>query len=185
MKNIYEESSAADSNCKNLAASHQTPLFALLGWSRFTGGQHALCRLPSRDLYLKCINNLREVRCDTPDSPSRRNTTVHFFLLLMNLFIFIKLAESDWSKEKTRRGNVKMGFLLGGKLKAPPAEGEHCILLEHIDNLKWQTFLFASQLWDLTCLECSTVCFWTMGGKSYRNRDPGNRTQPKVLRYQC
>lgn len=69
----------ADSNSKNPAASHQTPLFALLCWSGFTGGQHALCRLPSLDLYLKCINNLREVRRDTPDSPSRRNTTAHFF----------------------------------------------------------------------------------------------------------
>lgn len=54
-------------------------LFALYCRSGFTGGQHALCRLLPWDLYLKCINNLQEVRCDTPDSPSRRNTTAHFF----------------------------------------------------------------------------------------------------------
>lgn len=85
---IYEESPAAgagragisaDTGCKPLQLPTKTPLFAPYCRSGFTGGQHALCRLLPWDLYLKCINNLREVRCDTPDSSSRRNTTAHFF----------------------------------------------------------------------------------------------------------
>lgn len=125
----------------------------------------------SRDLYLKCINNLREVRRDTPDSPSRRNTTAHFFFCWWIYSSSLNLQNQIDQKRKPGGEMWKWDF---GKMGGGANSKNH-LQRENIVYRQSKLNCEIRDVWN------AALCFWTMGGKWCR----GNRTQPKVLRYQC
>lgn len=159
---------SADSGCKPLQPPTKTPLFAPYCRSGFTGGQHTLCRLPPWDLYLKCINNLREARCDTPDSPSRRNTTAHFFFCCWWINSSSLNLQSLIDQKGKPVGEMwEWEFFFG---KVGGGANSKCLLQrENIyceDTKTHRKILnekhsFSHFNWDL---RCSNVCFWTVGG---------------------